>query len=388
MSFPERPWGQRFAGLYELKGALGQGSNAVVYKAIDTEAKKPVAIKVFNPDAVDSDTVSHEARIQARLRHPHILPYRWHGVADWHGDSYPFIAMMYARQGSLAERIKIGKRLATSDTVQILNEAADGMEYAHAVERVIHRDLKPSNILLHREPDGIVKISDWGIAKKVHDIHTDVTKELSFPVTAPYAAPEQIAGKSTIATDIYSLGGVVAFELLTGARPFEADNSQGYLIAHLTSSPPLFEDVLGARMTPLLAAIEPPVQKALSKSPQERQRSMGEYADELRRAYEKATGVIQKDNVIIDLKAKPNVPDPKVPTDPSDQTMPKDRETLAAYQTALRVQLGRVNQTLQEQETDPLLQAEMANPMIERAKEILGKDFMGIEALRAFEHRL
>ena len=206
-------------GPYRLREVLGEGGMGVVYLAERQDLGSLAAIKVLR-DAWMSparrERFATEQRTLAQMTHPSIA--RLYD-ADTLADGTPWFAMEYvkgvplneyclARQGSAAERLKT------------FREVCEAVQYAHS-RAVIHRDLKPSNILV--QSDGTVKLLDFGIAKQLdqRDQRTDRTRTGLRLMTPAYAAPEQIRGEQAgVYTDVYALG-VILYELLTGALPFE-----------------------------------------------------------------------------------------------------------------------------------------------------------------------
>jgi len=203
-------------GRYEVKGQLGEGGMAVVYRGYDPLTGREVAIKVLSSELIsDEDTqfqtrFQNEIRISASLEHPAIVPV--YDVGNENGQ--PFLVMKNMRGGTLAQKID-GKPLGLRDTVQILEKIAPALDEAHA-KRIVHRDIKPSNILYDNY--GNPSISDFGIAKVLETQPSDVSKS-GFVGTPAYMSPEQaqeqiVDGRS----DVYSLG-VVLYELLSGKQP-------------------------------------------------------------------------------------------------------------------------------------------------------------------------
>lgn len=469
MSKTESFGGKRIDNAYQLTKVIGSGASATVYDAFDIHTRKPVAVKLFSSNTNPFD-IEKEAKTQARLHHPNILPFYWYGQEEEH----PYIAMMRANQGSLAESLRTNGTPPIETSIRYVLEASQGVAYAHK-EGVVHRDLKPANLLLHPDQGKIVKVSDWGIAVKPRSADPESTDQIA-KGTMRYAAPELFKGQSVFATDTYALGGVIAYELLTGALPIEeGKNIEEHLHNILFQQPKSFREQIGGSMTTLHEALEEPVQKALRKKPEERHESMEAYAEELATAYVHAKETSQLDTTIIDLagsKTRPDgtleytdIPDTEriypvtkkltdtlVDVSPDGTALrdtiseildgyPGEREYVADLRSGANIDallsddpkalrklreflkirlheaeddraatretrlpiyavragakrdylirlLSEVDSRLHEhieEVTDPLLAAEKANPMIERAKEILGEDFFGIEAIRKLE---
>ena len=201
-------------GRYRLERPLGHGGMASVYVARDTALDRPVAVKLLAENLADDEELRRrflrEARLAARLSHPHVV-----NVFDAGEDGRPYIVMELVEGTSLAERGRVRSEEARGLTLQ----TARGLAHAHEAG-LIHRDIKPANLLLRR--DGTLKIADFGIARAAET--TRLTQAGTVLGTAAYLAPEQALGEEvTPAADVYSLGAVL-YELLTGRPPFEFDS--------------------------------------------------------------------------------------------------------------------------------------------------------------------
>jgi RNA polymerase sigma factor (sigma-70 family) len=204
---------------YQVLGELGRGGMGVVYRAVQTELKRAVAIKMIlggkytGPIAQARFLV--EAEVIAAVQHPHVVQVFEFGRHD----DQPYFVLEFVGGGSLAARCKAAGRLEPRDAATLVAKLADGMAAAHQ-KGVIHRDLKPANVLL--TDAGEPKITDFGLAKIEQ---SDMTASGAVIGTPSYMSPEQAAGKSRevgTPTDVYALGAVL-YELTTGARPFSGD---------------------------------------------------------------------------------------------------------------------------------------------------------------------
>jgi tetratricopeptide (TPR) repeat protein len=182
--------------------------------------------------------------------------------------------MEYLSGGSLEERLRDGGPVSPGQALEWLEQAANALDAAHR-EGVVHRDVKPANLLLDRH--GRIHVADFGIASAAGlDSLTQTGTVLG---TASYLSPEQAMGeRATPASDLYSLG-VVAFELLTGRRPFEADSVAAEAAAHVTGDIPSVSPEL-----------DPVFAKALAKHPSARYASAAELVAALRASFERAAG--------------------------------------------------------------------------------------------------
>ncbi len=211
----------RKIGKYEVQGILGRGGMGVVYKAFDPAIHRQVAIKTITKSTLDPSEIQyavarfrHEAQAVGRLTHPRIA-----AIFDYGEDEdLAYIVMELVNGKSLYEHLQNKAKFDLAEIGEIIRQLLDGLGYAHA-QGVVHRDIKPSNILIN--DDGRIKISDFGIAHLDSSSLTQVGEIMGSP---GYMSPEQFTGEEPDArTDIYSAG-VIAYELLTGRKPFTGSN--------------------------------------------------------------------------------------------------------------------------------------------------------------------
>jgi len=210
---------ERF-GPYQVKGFVGHGGMATVYKGWDAELNRALAIKVLHPHLASTGTARtrflREAQAAAAVVHPCVVPI--FGVHNDQGRS--FLVMPLITGGSLQQRLDREGSLETIEILRIGLQIAEGLAAAHA-QGVVHRDIKPANILLE---DGgrRVLISDFGLARTLDD--ATLTASGMVAGTPAFMSPEQARGESVDhRTDLFSLGAVL-FTMATGRRPFDADN--------------------------------------------------------------------------------------------------------------------------------------------------------------------
>ena len=243
---------------------------AQVYRAMDRQLDRPVALKVLFPElSIDRTFVERfrrEAQAAANLSHPNIVP-----VFDWGEDdgSY-FIVMEYVEGRPLSAVLRDPQRLLPVQIAMIGAGVAAALAFAHR-HGVIHRDVKPGNVLI--TPDGDVKVTDFGIAWAVNT-EESLTQTGAVMGTAAYFSPEQAEGKGVDArSDIYSLG-VVLYEMAVGRPPFTGDSPVAVASKHVRDVP-----VLPREANPAVPmALEAIVMMAMAKNPDDRYRS----AEELR----------------------------------------------------------------------------------------------------------
>ncbi|MFQ3535579.1 MAG: serine/threonine-protein kinase [Aggregatilineales bacterium] len=220
-------------GQYRLEAPLGKGGMASVYRAYQASVDRYVAIKVMTPEIANDpsfvERFQREARIIAKLEHPHILP-----VIDFgESEGIYYIAMRYMDGGSLDDRLR-QRRLRPEEIAHYLNQIASALDYAHQ-KGVIHRDLKPSNVLLDRANN--CYLTDFGIAR-IEGAERKLTATGSVMGTPAYMSPEQAMGKPLDGrSDIYALG-VMLYEMVTGRLPFHADTTAALIFQHVYESPP------------------------------------------------------------------------------------------------------------------------------------------------------
>lgn len=254
---------------------IGRGGMGEIFRATDQALGRAVAIKVlaerFAQDEAVRERFTREALAAARLSgRPNVVTI--FDVGEWRGR--PFIVMEYLSGGTLDERIRRG-RIPVAQAVEWLEQAALALDAAHA-EGVIHRDVKPGNLLLDRDDN--VHVADFGIASAAG--MDSLTKSGTVLGTAAYLSPEQARGeRSTPASDLYGLA-VVAWELLTGKRPFGGDTAAAEAAAHVYAEIP----ALTGKRPDLPAELDDVFRRALAKEPRNRYASAGELVAELRSA--------------------------------------------------------------------------------------------------------
>ncbi len=252
---------------FALRERLGEGGFGVVYRARQEHLDRDVAVKTIHPALAATDGFAarfdDEARVVARLEHPHIVPLYEYG-RDEEG---AWLIMRLLPGGSLADALAKGpwNPLAAAT---LLEEVAAGLALAHR-HGVIHRDVKPANILLDRA--GGAYLTDFGIAL---DAFADAAADTAGPGSPAYMAPEQLAGgQITEKTDVYSLG-VVMHEVLTGELSWKAATLQDTIMRRLAGPLPDVHTVRG-ELSPQLSAA---VAAAMAQDPAARP-TLGEFTE-------------------------------------------------------------------------------------------------------------
>jgi peptide/nickel transport system substrate-binding protein len=262
--------GQQF-GNYRLVSLLGQGGYAEVYLGQHVRLTLQAAIKVLHTHLTsqEAEHFYQEAETIATLVHPAIVRIFDFDVQE----GVPFLVMDYAPNGSLRRRHPKGSVLPLPQIVSYVKQVAAALQYAHE-RKFIHRDVKLENMLLGRQQE--VLLSDFGLAALAHSSGSLSTQEAVG--TLPYMAPEQIEGHPRAASDQYALG-VVVYEWLCGARPFEGSMTE-VMVQHLTMPPPPLHE----RVATIPREIEQVVLRVLAKDPKERYASVQDFATTLERA--------------------------------------------------------------------------------------------------------
>ncbi|PJF24789.1 MAG: hypothetical protein CUN53_16065, partial [Phototrophicales bacterium] len=225
--------------------------------------------------AIATDTLSRqrferEARLIARLEHPHLLP-----VYDYNGShSPPYIVMRYLEGGTLKDIITAQGVLPLSDIAHLTRQVASALDYAHR-QGVIHRDIKPTNILI--DQDGNAFLMDFGIARMTE--RSEGLTQTGFAVGTPsYMSPEQGMGEPNITpqADIYSLG-VMVFQMASGQLPYTAETPMAIVLRHINDVVPR-ASAFNRALTPEFDRI---IAKAMAKKPEDRYQTATEFADAL-----------------------------------------------------------------------------------------------------------
>jgi eukaryotic-like serine/threonine-protein kinase len=258
---------------------IGHGGMGEIYLARDRDLGRQVAIKLlaerFAEDAELRERFTREALMAARLStHAHVVTI--FDVGEF--QSRPYIVMEYLAGGTLAERAAEGP-IPAGRALAWLAQAADALDAAHA-EGIVHRDVKPANLLLDER--GEVHVADFGVARVLDETTSGLTAAGTVLGTAGYISPEQAQGEpATTASDLYSLG-IVAFELLTGSRPFQRSSATAEAAAHIHEPVPRASE-RGAGLPP---AVDHVFEQALAKEPARRFRNAGAFVAALRSALE------------------------------------------------------------------------------------------------------
>lgn len=246
---------KRFAQ-FELKELIDQGGNAAVYRAQNIKYPIPIAIKIIHPHLITKD-LPNEPSITHHLQHPHIVPILEHGLFE----GRPYTVMPFLSGGSLDKQLQ-GNPLPLDKTMTILRPIAQALDYAHG-QGVIHRDVKPANILFDGANE--VYLTDFGIAQLMEATTAGGNNSGIFG-TAHYLSPEQAQDRPLNGrSDQYGLA-VMAYEMLSGKRPFTATTPVNLALQHINAPIP----DINQQNPSLPAYINPVLQKGMAKEPQAR----------------------------------------------------------------------------------------------------------------------
>ncbi len=258
-------------GKYEVRKQIGAGSFGDVFKAYDPTIKRNVAIKTCTTAGEEARLrFSREAEICGNLQHANIVTLFDFG---FEGET-AYLVQEFLKGEDLDERVARGESVASHDALDWLMQIARGLAYAHS-KGVVHRDVKPGNIRLLT--DGTVKILDFGIAKLIYE-ESVLTRTGMTLGTAGYISPEQILGRGLdTRSDVFSYG-ILAYELLTLERPFQAESGIEVLHRIVEAQPAPVTEVW-AECPEALSML---VLRCLAKEPDQRYQSFEEVIEALR----------------------------------------------------------------------------------------------------------
>ena len=256
---------------YKILEVIGRGGMGVVFKAMDMNLEKLVALKMIDPflsrDENFLQRFKTEARALARLENQNIV-----GVYALRETEYGlFMVMEYVSAKTIAEWLKEKGRFNAPETIAIGSQIINAIRHAHKVG-VIHRDIKPNNVLLNE--DGTVKVMDFGLAKVIQEGGTQNTVTHAAAGTLYYMSPEQVKGLKNVdkRSDIYSIG-MTLYEMLAGRTPFEKGESEFVIQKQIVEGkipPP-------TKYNPLIPKeLVKVIMKAMDKEPEKRFQGTGE----------------------------------------------------------------------------------------------------------------
>ncbi len=267
-------------GRYQILEELGRGACGVVYRALDPAIGRTVAIKSIRFSEFSDleerrdlrERILREAQSAGKLSHPNIVTI--YDVLE--SDDLAYIFMEFVDGSSLKEAMRRDTPPSREQVMSFLRQIASALDYAHR-KGIIHRDIKPANVMISErglDKDGVAKIADFGVAKLISH---EATHQRGLMGTPSYMSPEQLEGVAVGgASDQFSLG-VLVYELLTGEKPFAADNLAAlqYFICKRPAKPP-------SELNPALSeTVNRVAERALAKLPEERYASCSEFVGAL-----------------------------------------------------------------------------------------------------------
>lgn len=271
--------GRVLAGRYQINGFIGEGGMSRVWRALDQNTGKNVAVKVLREEYSEDESFirrfDREAQAASRMSHPNIVNLLDVGVEE---DGTRYLVMEYVQGKTLKRFIQESGALRPEIAAQIIIRVLAALQHAHQ-NGVVHRDIKPQNILIDKE--GTVKVADFGIARMANAQTVNQTDE-SVMGSVYYFSPEQARGAAVDArSDIYSVG-VVFYEMLTGKVPFTGDSPVAIAMQHLQTAP-----IPPAEVNPSVSsALDFVVLHAMEKKPRRRYQTAEEMLRDVRLAME------------------------------------------------------------------------------------------------------
>ena len=261
-------------GPYEVQDFIGQGAMGMVYRAYHAQLERTGAVKIMQAITPDQDSIARfrrEAQSIAQMRHPNIL--NVFDFGEYQGT--PYMIVEYVPGGSLAGRLKRGP-VDRATAVELLAGIASGLDYAHSLG-IVHRDVKPANVLLAK--DGTPILADFGLAKLLQSASVKSMTGVTTGTPA-YMAPEQVTGSQVgPPADRYSLA-TMAYELLTGAIPFDEEGVLELLYAQVHREPP----PPSSRVPELGPRVDAVIVRGLAKDPSARWESCDAFVTALGQA--------------------------------------------------------------------------------------------------------
>lgn len=230
-------------GNYEIIDKIGKGGHATVYRAVQVNLQRNVALKVVSAEFTkDSEFVGmfiREAQAVAKLSHPNIIHVYDAGTTS---EDLSYLAMELVEGGNLQEIIESNRPLSLNRTLEISMKISDALDYGFKKMQLTHSDIKPANIIL--DFNGNPRIADFGLAETF--FHCVKSDETNFYGTPFYISPEAISGTKMpgdCKSDIYSFG-CMMYYLIAGAPPFNSTTVKELLFQHLKEPPPKLIDTM------------------------------------------------------------------------------------------------------------------------------------------------
>jgi tRNA A-37 threonylcarbamoyl transferase component Bud32 len=272
--------GDIFDNRFELLDVLGTGGQSTVFKAIQLDCQRQVAVKILKADLAEDEEFKErfirEARALSRFSHESIVTVYRIAVSE---SGLPYMVMELVKGATLRQRLNVAGPLAPAAALAVIRRCNQALQHVHE-NGIVHRDLKPENIVLANEPepDG-VKLIDFGLARFDEARQQKLTSTGALIGSVFYMSPEQCQGlRADCRSDIYSLTACL-YEMLTGQKPYQADNPIGLMYKHINSPAP---QILKNQIQPFDSRINEFLARGMAKDPQQRYQSMAELAGDLK----------------------------------------------------------------------------------------------------------
>jgi len=293
--------GELIDGRYQLTRQIGNGGMASIYEAIDTRLDRKVAVKIMHPHLAQDEAFVNrfirEAKASAALSHPNIVSVQDQG---WNQNGIPavFIVMELIEGHTLRDYLNERGKFEIKDAINYLTPILSALAAAHDLG-IVHRDIKPENILISKE--GRVKIADFGLARG-ELIGSTMTAESSVILgSVSYLSPEQVQrGVADSRSDVYAVG-IVAFEMLTGEKPFLGETPIQIAYMHVNQEIPS----LRTKRKEIPANLDDLILQATNRDPDKRPRTAGEFLKSLETIQNEIDPKTNQLKLALDLPVEP-----------------------------------------------------------------------------------
>ncbi len=293
--------GELIDGRYQLTRQIANGGMASIYEAIDTRLDRKVAVKIMHPHLAQDEAFVNrfirEAKASAALSHPNIVSVQDQG---WNQNGIPavFIVMELIEGHTLRDYLNERGKFEIKDAINYLTPILSALAAAHDLG-IVHRDIKPENILISKE--GRVKIADFGLARG-ELIGSTMTAESSVILgSVSYLSPEQVQrGVADSRSDVYAVG-IVAFEMLTGEKPFLGESPIQIAYMHVNQEIPS----LRSKRKEIPADLDDLILKATDRDPDKRPRTAGDFLKSLESIQNEIDPKTNQMKLALDLPVEP-----------------------------------------------------------------------------------
>ena len=327
--------GELIDGRYQLTRQVANGGMASIYEAIDTRLDRKVAVKIMHPHLAQDEAFVNrfirEAKAAAALSHPNIVAVQDQG---WNQNGVPavFIVMELIEGHTLRDYLNERGRFEIKDAINYLTPILSALSAAHDLG-IVHRDIKPENILISKE--GRIKIADFGLARG-ELIGSTMTIESSVVLgSVSYLSPEQVQrGVADSRSDVYAVG-IVAFEMLTGEKPFLGDSPIQIAYMHVNQEIPS----LRSKRKEVPQALDDLIMKATNRDPDQRPRNAGEFLKSLESIQNEIDPKTNQMKLALDLPVEPIKEKPRVK--PKKEVIEEKEETIEVAESTQEIRAAK-----------------------------------------------